>query len=112
MLPDEQTAIALGADKGYDVQVSFKRTGDPLAGSTSTDSIGNGSTMRLAPVPIYYLDSPELALDLSVRQSRTIHQSPECLLACRLLGEVLIRALQGRSKNKVLALSQQALRLS
>ena len=33
-------------------------------------------------------------------------------MACRLLGEVLIRALQGRSKEEVLAPSQQALTLS
>ena len=33
-------------------------------------------------------------------------------MACRLLGEVLIRGLQGKTKNEVLAPSQQALTLS
>lgn len=96
----------------YEALMTFKRTSDPLAGSFSPNSAGNGSIMRLAPVPIRYLDTPELALDLCVEQSRTTHQSPECLMACRLLGEVLIRALQGRSKDEVLAPSQQVLRLS
>ncbi|NDP63452.1 ADP-ribosylglycohydrolase family protein [Polaromonas sp.] len=96
----------------YDALMTFKRTGNPLAGSISPDSAGNGCTMRLAPIPIRYLDIPELALDLCVEQSRTTHQAPECLMACRLLGEVLIRALQGRSKDEVLAPSQQVLRLS
>ena len=92
--------------------MTFKRTGDPLAGSFDPDIAGNGSIMRLAPVPIRYLDKPELALDLCEEQSRTTHQAPECLIACRLLGEVLIRALQGKSKDEVLAPSQQALHLS
>ena len=96
----------------YDALVNFKRTGDPIAGSLSQESSGNGSIMRLAPIPIHYLDTPELALDLCEEQSRTTHQSPECLMSCRLLGEVLIRALQGKTKEVVLAPSQQALRLS
>lgn len=96
----------------YDALMAFRRTGQAHAGSFDPDSAGNGSIMRLVPVPIYYLDTPELALDLCEEQSRTTHQSPECLMACRLLGEVLIRALQGKSKDEVLAPSQQALRLS
>jgi ADP-ribosyl-[dinitrogen reductase] hydrolase len=96
----------------WDALDAFKRTGNPIAGSTSPDSAGNGSIMRLAPVPIRYLNTPDLALDLCEEQSRTTHQAFECLMACRLLGEVLIRALQGRSKDEVLAPSQQALRLS
>ena len=96
----------------YDALDTFKRTGDALAGSSSPDSAGNGSIMRLAPVPVFYLDTPELALDLCEEQSRTTHQALECLMACRLLGEVLIRALQGKSKVDVLAPSQQTLFLS
>lgn len=96
----------------WDALDAFKRSGDALAGSTEPDSAGNGSIMRLAPVPIHYLDRPELALDLCEEQSRTTHQAPECLMACRLLGEVLIRALQGSSKDEVLAPSQQMLSLS
>ena len=96
----------------WDALDTFKRTGDPVAGSFDPESAGNGSIMRLAPVPIRYLDTPEVALDLCVEQSRTTHQAPECVMACRLLGEVLIRALQGRSKEAVSAPSQQTLFLS
>lgn len=90
----------------------FRRTGNPLAGSTSPNSAGNGSIMRLAPVPIHYLDTPELAIEMSEAQSKTTHQAPECLVACRLLAEALIRALQGRAKDDVLAPFQQALPMS
>lgn len=81
----------------------FRRTGDPLAGSTAPDSAGNGSLMRLAPVPIYYQDAPERAIQMASRQSRTTHQAPECLAACRLFAQALVRALQGLPKDGVLA---------
>ena len=90
----------------------FRRTGNPVAGSRDPDSAGNGSIMRLAPVPIHYLDTPEQAIALSAVQSGTTHQAPECLGACRLLAEVLVRALQGRTKGEVLAPSTQTLPLS
>lgn len=85
----------------------FRRTGNPLAGSRKPDSAGNGSIMRLAPVPIHYLDTPGHAIAMSAAQSATTHQAPECLAACGLLGEVLVRALQGHSKEGVLAPSGQ-----
>lgn len=90
----------------------FKRTGNAIAGSTDPETAGNGSIMRLAPVPIHYLNTPDLALQLCVKQSRSTHQAPECLMACRLLGEVLIRALQGQSKEDVLAPSTQVMALT
>lgn len=90
----------------------FKRTGNAIAGATDPDSAGNGSIMRIAPIPIHYLATPDIALHLCVEQSRTTHQAPECLMACRLLGEILIRALQGKSKQDVLAPSTQVLSLS
>lgn len=89
----------------------FRHTGEPAAGSTKPDSAGNGSLMRLAPVPIHYLDTPELAIARSEAQSRTTHQAPECLMACRLLAQLLIRALQGLPKDEVLAPLPQALPL-
>ena len=90
----------------------FRRTGNPLAGSTKPDSAGNGSIMRLAPVPIHYLDTPDLAIQMSEAQSKTTHQAPECLVACRLLAEALVRALQGMSKPEVLAASAQSMPMS
>jgi ADP-ribosyl-[dinitrogen reductase] hydrolase len=89
-----------------------RRTGNPVAGSTQPDSAGNGSIMRLAPVPIHYLDTPELAIQRSEAQSKMTHRATECLMACRLLAEALIRALQCRAKDEVLAPFQSTLPLS
>ena len=90
----------------------FRSSGNPEAGSTQADSAGNGSIMRLAPVPIYYLDTPELAIEMSEAQSKTTHSAPECLVACRMLAETLIRALQGLPKDQLMAPSQQTLPMS
>ena len=81
----------------------YRVTGKPQAGSTDPNSAGNGCIMRLAPVVIYYQDSPELAMRYAAEQSTTTHRAPECLVACRLLAQTLVRALQGRSKAEVLA---------
>lgn len=89
-----------------DALLRFKSNGNPLAGSTDVNSAGNGSMMRLAPVPIFYQDNPIQAIDRCEEHSRTTHQAPECLMACRLLGEMLVKALQGQSKIDVLSPAQ------
>ncbi|MGD9975636.1 MAG: ADP-ribosylglycohydrolase family protein, partial [Desulfatirhabdiaceae bacterium] len=37
----------------------YARTGDPFSGATDPYSAGNGSLMRLAPVPLFYASDPE-----------------------------------------------------
>src|ERR1041385_2097497 len=58
------TAAALG---------TFERTGNPFAGSTNPDRAGNGSLMRLAPVPMFYLKQPREAIERAGESSRTTH---------------------------------------
>ena len=40
----------------------FERTGEPYSGSTDPFTAGNGSLMRLAPVPMFYASRPEEAI--------------------------------------------------
>jgi ADP-ribosyl-[dinitrogen reductase] hydrolase len=35
----------------------YKYTGDPFSGNKAANAAGNGSLMRLAPVPLYYTES-------------------------------------------------------
>lgn len=97
----------VGATVGRALQ-RFQRTGDPMAGSTDPNSAGNGCIMRLAPVPIRYAHDVKLAIEYSGEQSRTTHGAKECIAACRLLGEILVRALNGSDKQAVLALPEYA----
>ena len=81
----------------------YQETGNPRSGATGAMTAGNGCITRLAPVVIRYLHNPDQALELCVEQSLTTHAAPECLMACQIFGEVLIRALQGKSKHEILS---------
>jgi ADP-ribosyl-[dinitrogen reductase] hydrolase len=74
---------------------NFEKNGMPEAGSTDPRQAGNGCIMRLAPVPIMYLDNPAAALSFCVEQSLTTHGTRECLEACGVLGGILLRSLHG-----------------
>ena len=75
----------------------FHQTGEPYSGSTDSRSSGNGSLMRLAPIPMYYLRSSEQAQDFAALSSMTTHASDECLASCRYFALVLLRALAGET---------------
>jgi ADP-ribosyl-[dinitrogen reductase] hydrolase len=81
----------------------FRKTGDPLAGSTDPRSAGNGSIMRLAPVPLFFWPDQDAVERHSAESSRTTHAAAECVDACRLLGRVLCTALAGASREEVVA---------
>lgn len=80
----------------------FKRTGDPVAGSTDPMSAGNGSLMRLAPVAILYWDDADKRRDVAARQSRTTHGAAEAVDACIALADMLADAIAGKSRSAVL----------
>ena len=81
----------------------FARTGEPYCGSTDPRSAGNGSIMRLAPVPLAYADDPRAAIRLSGDSSRTTHAAPTTIDGCRYLGALLVGALRGATKAELLS---------
>lgn len=92
-------------DIGFTVSCAlerFRRTGDPYSGSPDPSTAGNGSIMRLAPIPMALHGQPELLDQWCADSSRTTHAAKECLEACVLLGRMLQRALRGESKKAIL----------
>ena len=81
----------------------FQDTGDPYSGSTDPMSAGNGSLMRLAPVPMYFGDDAAKAVSKSADSSRTTHGAKEAVDACRYFGGLLIGALNGIEKETLLS---------
>ena len=79
----------------------FERTGNPFAGSTEASSAGNGSLMRLAPVPMWHFPARDAMMDCAADSSRTTHAAAECVDACRVLAAILHRAFVGGSKADV-----------
>jgi len=80
----------------------FEASGDPFAGPTAVTSAGNGSIMRLAPVPMVYAADPERAISLSAESSRTTHGATACLDACRYFGGLIVGALRGETRETLL----------
>jgi ADP-ribosyl-[dinitrogen reductase] hydrolase len=82
---------------------NFKRTQAPHSGPTDEYSAGNGSLMRLAPVPLFFSRSPETAIEKSGESSRTTHGAPAAIDACRYLGALIVGALNGAAKRELLS---------
>jgi ADP-ribosylglycohydrolase len=93
----------------------FERTGDAKSsGDPSELAAGNGSLMRLAPVPIRYMEYfpkriTELA-GLAAESSLPTHASPQCLSACRYLSVVLAGLMHGLDRKLVLSPEWEPLR--
>jgi ADP-ribosyl-[dinitrogen reductase] hydrolase len=81
----------------------FETTGRPFCGSTHPRSAGNGSLMRLAPVPLFFAYTPRLAVETSGISSMTTHSTGTCVDACRYFGGLIIGALHGVSKDELLS---------
>jgi ADP-ribosylglycohydrolase len=85
----------------------FQQSGDAwTSGDPSELAGGNGSLMRLAPVPIAYArlfpDRLNLLAERATESSRPTHASPQCLSACAYLGVVLAGLVHGLSREEVL----------
>jgi ADP-ribosylglycohydrolase len=81
----------------------FEGTHDPYCGSTDPYSAGNGSIMRLAPVPMFYAGHPIDAIEKSGDSSRTTHGALAAVDACRYFGGLIVGALNGVSKVDLLS---------
>jgi ADP-ribosyl-[dinitrogen reductase] hydrolase len=86
-----------------DALVRFERTGEPYSGSTDKYSAGNGSIMRLAPVPLFFAGDPEKAIEMSGESSKATHGNALCVDACRYLGALMVGAVSGASKEELLS---------
>ena len=61
--------------------------------------------MRLAPVPLFYVQNPVKAIELAGESSRTTHGTRAAVDACRYLAALLIGAQRGVPKNELLSKS-------
>lgn len=77
------------------------------AGDVADSASGNGSIMRLAPVPLRYLElfrsDPDKLADYAEQSSYPTHRSAKCLSACRYLALVLAALMEGHEREEVLA---------
>jgi len=81
----------------------FKETGESYCGSALAETAGNGSLMRLAPVPLFFAPRPEDAIFYSGESSRTTHQATAAIDACRYLGALIVGITRGAAKEDILS---------
>jgi ADP-ribosylglycohydrolase len=79
----------------------FQNDGKPYAGSTEPTAAGNGSIMRLAPVPLFFAATPGEAVARAADSSRTTHGASESVDACRYLAALLVGAVRGVPKDEL-----------
>ncbi|PUA30903.1 MAG: ADP-ribosylglycohydrolase [Cellvibrio sp. 79] len=80
----------------------FEKTGEPYAGSSDPETAGNGSLMRLAPVPLFYFCNLDSVIKWSGESSRTTHGAAEAISACQYFSALIYGALRGVSKDELI----------
>ncbi len=85
----------------------FERLGDArTSGDSAERSSGNGSIMRLSPVPIercpMFPDEISDLVERAIESSLPTHASPQCLSACAYFCLVLAGLMKGLARDEVL----------
>lgn len=81
---------------------AFQISGHPYAGPSDPETAGNGSLMRLAPIPMFGFRCPELIPRLAADSSRTTHGAAEAIECCQLLATLMYGCLAGQDKHELL----------
>lgn len=83
---------------------AYERTGDPTTCGASHDrAAGNGTLMRLAPVPLAYRRDPRAAVRFAGASAATTHRHVEAIDGARYFAGLILGALAGASKEALLA---------
>eukprot|EP00927_Polykrikos_kofoidii_P002328 TRINITY_DN10900_c0_g1_i1.p1 TRINITY_DN10900_c0_g1~~TRINITY_DN10900_c0_g1_i1.p1 ORF type:complete len:558 (+),score=94.72 TRINITY_DN10900_c0_g1_i1:58-1731(+) len=112
-----QTSVGLGGNVSEslaDVQRCVRRAARgvkpidcvPAIYEAGGEDAGNGSIMRLAPVPIGYHGSTDEMLDVAARQSLATHPSDEAAGCCRFLSFLIGRAICSHKAGQGLDITQ------
>ena len=69
---------------------------------SESNAAGNGSLMRLAPVPLFFYQNPEKAVEYSGESSRITHGDVIACDACRYYAALIVAALRGENKDQLI----------
>ena len=95
-------SVGLGGNIRAAIMAFNERDPDRLLGGRNPyKDAGNGSLMRLAPVPVYFADSLVNADAAARLQTATTHNTPEALDASSLMCHVIWHGINGYSKADI-----------
>jgi ADP-ribosylglycohydrolase len=81
----------------------YEETKATECGGTSREWADNDAISRLAPVPMFYANEPNKAIDFAIESAKTTHGARECIDACAYMSAIIVGILRGDSKEKVLS---------
>ncbi|CAF3341506.1 unnamed protein product [Rotaria socialis] len=70
---------------------------------SKNDAAGNGALMRLAPVPLFFYQTPQSAVEFSGQSARLTHGDDVAFDACRYYGALIVAAVNGETKGSLLS---------
>jgi len=100
--PTRQPKHSVGL--GGNISLALKRyikEGVAVTQAGDKETSGNGSIMRLAPIPVYFWQTPELACKAARESSITTHQGEEAAECARLLAHICSTAINLGDKATV-----------
>jgi len=86
-------SIGLGGNVAKSLAAMIPGRLPPPRFEARTQDSGNGSLMRLAPVPVFYSDNPEMAAQASAESSYSTHPGPIAAAACAFYGFAIAKAI-------------------
>lgn len=89
--------------------LKFIGTGTPIDEPAEEFEQGNGSLMRIAPVPIFTWNNPDMAFHFGYTSSLTTHNHPNCSVICGVVSFILASIFKGdaTTKPRILELLKQ-----
>lgn len=84
-------------------------SGKVFAGSHDPAQLDKETLSRVAPVVLYFLTDPRLAIHHAAEAARITHQAPVVLDSCRYLAALLVSALQGAGREQLLGARHAAI---
>lgn len=83
--------------------LNYRDGDDPYAAVETHHSEGNGSLMRIAPIPLYFRNDPVIALKNAALSSQITHTAKVCTDSCGYYAGLIVGALNGASKDELLS---------
>lgn len=97
-------AIGIGGNIMRSLMRFNERHPYKLCGGRDPDTdAGNGSLMRLAPVPVFWRNDLKAALDAARLQTQTTHNVPETIDGSALMAFIIWHGLNGMQKTEIFA---------
>jgi len=98
--PDRSDSVGLGGNVSLSLLVMTQTRQVSPRFEGLGDDAGNGSVMRLAPVPIFFHRDLHLAMRVSAESSYTTHPGPSAADACAFLGYLIARAISREPRRR------------